>query len=433
MQLSWRRARLCADSEARLNPGSRYALCFAPPVESPLWLAGSTWLGRDAARDEPAEQPVVDNILADTLHAITAMPRRYGFHATLKAPFHLSESTCPQELLEHVDAFAGDQHSFPMPQLVVSQLDQFLALVPALPAGRVNAMAKACVAEFDRHRKPLDEAELARRRRQRLTPREDEMLVRWGYPHVLDCFRFHFTLTDSLCGTHDRFIDGVRGAAERMFSMPASQAAAFDAISVFEETAPGGDFRLIHRAPFGRQGRLVYVVGASGVGKDSLLRWAKVRTQPQHGIVFAQRVITRPLDSGVEQHEPVTAAQFDVLRSTGELGMTWNAHGFSYGVRRPVLDELKYGMTVVVSGSRAHLPAALAHYPDLEVVHVTASDDRVAQRLRERGREDETAIATRQTREPLQCANGAKVLEISNEGEISIAGEALMKLLLRPR
>jgi ribose 1,5-bisphosphokinase len=79
------------------------------------------------------------------------------------------------------------------------------------------------------------------------------------------------------------------------------------------------------------------------------------------------------------------------------------------------------------------LPIALAHYPDLEVVHVTAPDDRVAQRLRERGREDETAIGTRQAREPLTCAKSAKIAEISNEGEISIAGEALMKLLLRPR
>lgn len=416
-----------------MNPASRYALYFAPPLESPLWLAGSTWLGRDAARDEPAEQPVVDNILSDTLRAITAAPRRYGFHATLKAPFHLAESSSVRDLLDNVDEFARKQHSFPLPRLAVSQLDQFLALVPAQPAGRINAMAKACVAEFDSHRRPLTEEELARRRQQRLSPRENELLVRWGYPHVLDCFRFHFTLTDSLCGTHCRFVEGIRGAAERMFAMPIAQDAPFDAISVFREAEPGQDFRLIHRAPFGRQGRLIYVVGPSGAGKDSLLRWARVRTQPQHGIVFAQRVITRPADEGAEQHEPVTAAQFDVLRATGELAMTWQAHGFSYGIRRQVLDELKYGMTVVVSGSRAHLPAALAQFPDLEVVHITASSECIAQRLRERGREDEAAIAARRERQPLGCLDGAPVIEISNDGELSLAGEVLLHLLLRPR
>ncbi len=407
---------------------SRYALYFAPSADSSLWKTGSAWLGRDASRDQRIKPPPLLDILPDTLLAFTQEPRRYGFHATLKAPFYLAPDSNLDALLQDVEQFAYSRASFVLPRLKVSALQDFLALIPAESINRISAMERHCVTHFDHHRRPATDVELAKRRAKRLSPREDELLLRWGYSHLLDRYRFHLTLTDSLRGTHYRFADRIFDAAERTFAGAAIERQPFDAISVFEEPQPGADFRLILRAPFGRQGRLVYLVGPSGAGKDSVMNWAREHLRLQRDLAFAQLVITRPHADHSEQHEAMSEAAFTLLQQSGGFAMCWEASGLRYGIRREIDDAMQRGMTVVVKGSCAHLPHALQAYPHLEAVHITTPDAMIEQRLRGRGATAQ--IAARRSRSDAKVAGNVAVTEIVNDGALAVAGRQLLNLLV---
>lgn len=184
--------------------------------------------------------------------------------------------------------------------------------------------------------------------------------------------------------------------------------------------------------PRAAHARLVYVVGPSGSGKDSLLDYARARLPPGANIVFAQRTITRPAAAGGEAHAAVTQAQFDEQRAAGGFAMHWRANGLSYGIGREILDWLAEGRTVVVSGSRAHLPVALAGFPILEVVEIHASPEALRTRLAARGREDAERIRSRLARaEALALANDPAAIRIANDGRIEEAGNVLLGFLLQ--
>ena len=112
------------------KPAYRYAIYYAPPVDSPWWLAGSHWLGRCAATGNVLGQPRVPGFSPEAFAAVTAAPRRYGWHATLKAPFALAEGAYLKQLFAVLDDLAGALSAFDMPTLRVKRLDDFLALVP---------------------------------------------------------------------------------------------------------------------------------------------------------------------------------------------------------------------------------------------------------------------------------------------------------------
>lgn len=159
---------------------------------------GRRWLGRDVEGGAAVDRLAVDGLAAADLDAITADPRHYGFHGTLKPPFALADGCTADELLAAVVAFARGRPSLDLGRLKLARIGGFIALVPAQPGAGLAALAADCVHEFDRFRAPADPAELARRRAAGLTPRQDELLVRWGYPYVMDEFRFHLTLTGQL-------------------------------------------------------------------------------------------------------------------------------------------------------------------------------------------------------------------------------------------
>ncbi|MBL8516550.1 MAG: phosphonate metabolism protein/1,5-bisphosphokinase (PRPP-forming) PhnN [Betaproteobacteria bacterium] len=409
----------------------RYAVYFAPAPDSALWQLGSAWLGRDAWRHCAVPAPTLANIREDTLRAFTQHPRRYGFHATLKAPFHLAQPSGLNALLADVEALAAREACFALPALRVAQVDDFLALVPAHGCRRLADLERRCVMRFDAHRRPLDEADLARRRTKPLSPLEDALLERWGYPHVLDAFRLHFTLSDSFAGAHPRFVDQVRAEAMRIFASELDAPRPFDALSVFAEAHAGADFELIARMPFGKSGRLVYVIGPSGAGKDSVIAWARDHLSLQRDIVFARRVITRPADASGERHEAVSDAVFTRLLARDAFAMQWAAHDCRYAIRKEALAQRRLGMTVVVNGSREHLPVARGKFPDLEVVHITAAPEVLAHRLRERAREDQSAMAGRLARANAFATHDVD-LEIRNDGPLAEAGLRLLRWLTRP-
>lgn len=173
----------------------RYALYFTPPEEDSLTLAAARWLGRDAFSDRQSVRDPVDALPEDQLHDLLADPRRYGFHATIKAPFELAEGTSEADLVRAFEAFCSRTAAFDIPKVVVGQLGPFFAIIPDRIYPVLQDFAASVVEGFEPFRAPLTEADIARRRPERLSDSQRANLMRWGYHHVMDDFRFHMTLT----------------------------------------------------------------------------------------------------------------------------------------------------------------------------------------------------------------------------------------------
>jgi hypothetical protein len=181
---------------------ARVALYYAPASDDPLWARGADWLGR-----APPALPDID--------ALTAEPRLYGFHATLKPPMALREGVSWDEVLRVTRAIAAGIPAFDLPRLAVAELHGFLALRETEPSPSLQALADACVAGADRLRAPPGEAELAKRRRGNLSPAQEANLLRWGYPYVFATWFFHMTLTRRLSAAEQA---QVRPAAKAWFA-----------------------------------------------------------------------------------------------------------------------------------------------------------------------------------------------------------------------
>jgi ribose 1,5-bisphosphokinase len=171
--------------------------------------------------------------------------------------------------------------------------------------------------------------------------------------------------------------------------------------------------------------RLVYLMGPSGAGKDSVLAWARERLDPGLPVHWARRTITRHPQAGGEAHEAVDEEHFHQLRERGALAMHWRANGLAYGLRHEELAPLAAGGWVLVNGSREHFAQAARDYPGLRGVHITARPEVLRQRLLARGRENAEAVAARLARATaFQPAEG--VFQLFNDGELAQAGQALL-------
>ena len=226
---------------------ARYAVYFSPARDTPLARVGTRWLGRGDTTPEEAGPPPVDGFATARLDEITDSARHYGFHATLKPPFAVAEGRTEAELDAALADFAQCHTPITGLELRVGALDGFLALLLSADSTGVRNLAAACVRDFDPFRRPPTEAELARRRAARLSALEDALLMRWGYPYVMEAFRFHMTLTARLPqDEQDRLIPVLR----EMFA-PAAAGFAIDGISLFFQEAGDRPFRLLRRYPFG--------------------------------------------------------------------------------------------------------------------------------------------------------------------------------------
>jgi hypothetical protein len=218
---------------------ARYAVYYTPSPDHPLWHAGCDWLQRDPQADE-ARAPT---------RAHVASPWRYGFHATLRPPFALAPGQHEGELFAALQRLAQGTSRFAMPALSVQWLSGFLALrpTPPLPPGHaLQRLAEACITELDRWRAPLSPAEQQRRLAEPLDARSRELLVRHGYPHVLDRWRFHMTLSDTL-PDDDALRTEMHQAASAHFAGALRQPLACDALSLFVEPAAGQPLQLRQR------------------------------------------------------------------------------------------------------------------------------------------------------------------------------------------
>lgn len=224
----------------------RYAIYYAPEAASLLWTMASAWLGRDAYDGGALERPQVPGLEGLDLDALTADPRGYGFHATLKAPFELTPDRAEVELLGFAEAFARRQPAFEA-AIAPAALGRFLAFRLENPTPAMNALAEACVKEFDTFRAPMSDYDLARRRKAPLNPSQDERLVRWGYPYIFDDFRFHMTLTGGIAdeAVRAQVLEALQGHFAEIPRMHR-----FDGVAVFKQDDRSAPFNIVRRFAF---------------------------------------------------------------------------------------------------------------------------------------------------------------------------------------
>ncbi|HEY4199525.1 MAG TPA: DUF1045 domain-containing protein [Devosiaceae bacterium] len=215
----------------------RYALYFAPDVASPLWQRASQWLGRDCAGGAVTERPA--EIEGIALDPITKSARHYGFHATLKAPMMLAGNVDRAELETALTGFARAAQPVDIGRLVVAQISHFLALIPEKQSTALTDFAAECVTAFDRFRAPMTAAQREQRLSGGLSPRQIALVDQYGYPYVLEEFRFHMTLTDRLKAEDSA---PVKAAAEAWFGDAIAAPVPLDRIVLFHQPVAGADF-----------------------------------------------------------------------------------------------------------------------------------------------------------------------------------------------
>ncbi len=220
----------------------RYALYYAAARGSALDRFGAQLLGYDAWTGESVPFPDEMMQAAPDWRELTTDPRKYGFHATLKAPFALAQGRTEAALLDFCRTFAATPRSIPMIKPQVDSISGFIAVIPAERSDELEGLARDCVVAFDAFRAGLTGQDRARRNPDRLTPRQRDHLDCWGYPYVMEEFRFHMTLTGRL----DEARRGpVRQMLRERFSATGIDQIAIDRIALFRQDAAAARFRII--------------------------------------------------------------------------------------------------------------------------------------------------------------------------------------------
>ena len=219
---------------------ARYAIYFAPNRHSPWWAFGAHWLGRDEHDNCALDHPSLDGMSPMDLSSITAEPRRYGFHATLKAPFRLSSGNDEAALVARLGKLAQTLSPVPLGNLRAATLGDFVALVPDTEPEGLQALAASCVSGLDDLRAPLTQSDLARRQPASLDPRETELLTRYGYPYVMERFRLHLTLTGPIIAPLGQRV--LEAVTPTITILNQQSPLTLDRLCLFVETSPGAPF-----------------------------------------------------------------------------------------------------------------------------------------------------------------------------------------------
>lgn len=231
---------------------ARYAIYFAPEADSALERIGSEILGRHAGAKAELAQPRLPDIAPERFRELTAAPRHYGLHATLKPPFFLASQHDEAGLLENVGHIAAKMRAFDLPGLELTGLGSFLALTLTAPCPTLQDLARICVTVADSLRRPPSPEELARRRAKGLTPNQERLLDLWGYPYVLEEMRFHLTLTSSIHDPEEREI--VRTGLAPLLAPVLRKPVPMRDICVFRQTCREEPFGIFRRFPLQLQG-----------------------------------------------------------------------------------------------------------------------------------------------------------------------------------
>jgi len=225
----------------------RFAIYFAPEIDSNLHSIGSQWLGRDSSSGKSIMQPNIKGISSSYFYSVTKTPRRYGFHATLKAPFRLNKEFTSKDLCSQIQRLSALSKPFAM-NLKVGKLGNFIALMMDPNEQKMQNLASKLVENLDQFRAPLHQKEIDKRRMSNLNTSEDKNLLKWGYPYVFNDFRFHMTLTEKIpCRSDQEFMVN---AASSHFSADLDRATKVNSISLFFQESSEADFLQIQQFPF---------------------------------------------------------------------------------------------------------------------------------------------------------------------------------------
>jgi putative phosphonate metabolism protein len=220
----------------------RYAIYYAPAPGSKLDRFGAALLGYDAYTGEELVFPDGVIQMAPDWRDLTKDPRKYGFHATLKAPFSLASGNTEAELVAACEEFADAPRPIPVIKPAVDSISGFIAIMPGKPSAELELLAADCTRDFDPFRAPLTPEDRERRNPSKLTPKQRERLERWGYPYVMEDFRFHMTLTGRLL---DERREPVLAMLRHRFSAIGLDTLVIDRIALFRQEHAESRFRII--------------------------------------------------------------------------------------------------------------------------------------------------------------------------------------------
>lgn len=221
----------------------RYAIYFTPPPGQ-LARFGAAWLGWDIVSGCAAPHP--DDILGlpTAIADLTQKPRRYGLHATIKAPFRLHPATAPEALQDALVAFCTTRAPVSLAAVTLTRMGHFLALTAEGATTALDLLAADTVRQFDHFRAPPNDAEIARHQGPQFSEKQKANALRWGYPHVMDQFHWHMTLTGKCPPMHSAQIEASL-ALKLTPLLP--RPFIIDALSLVGEDSES-NFHLIHRA-----------------------------------------------------------------------------------------------------------------------------------------------------------------------------------------
>ena len=419
---------------------ARYAIYFVPPPDTDLAKFGVSWLGWDIDRAETKTLDAFRNLNHEAHTSFVQNPKKYGFHATLKAPFRLRPGTSVEGLLAAVDKIASRRPVVRGLKLALGDLGSFLALITVSEMRELNSLSEAFVVGLDAFRAPMNSEERARRRPESLKVNQRRYLERFGYPYVKEEYRFHMTLTGQLKQVdRDTAYTHLQTVVDPILQTPLDIAE----VAVVVQDVPTEPFRVLKRFSLGGSGHagisedarsaaLFLVVGPSGAGKDSLIDGARAVLAGNENFIFPKRTITRPADAGGEAHRSVSENTFAREAAAGKFALSWQAHGLSYGVPSSIASNLAQGRSVIVNVSRGVLNTARQQFGSVRVLSVRASKQTLAARLANRGRESSVDIENRLRRAASYSVSGSDVIEIFNDGALEEAVERFTAALQMP-
>jgi putative phosphonate metabolism protein len=225
----------------------RYAIYYSPSTESDLGAFGAEWLGRTIAGEELAA-PRLSGISSTDWEMAVAAPRKYGFHATLKPPFRLADGATENELVSALTEFCASTTTADLGVLQIDRIAGFLALTPEHPDA-VGRLAANIVRAFDHFRAPSTAEEIARRQPEKLTPTQRRLLNRWGYPYLLQEYRFHMTITGHLTDPETpKFLKTLKAR----YAQLVEQAVSIEDVCLFRQETRKDQLVLTARYPLSR-------------------------------------------------------------------------------------------------------------------------------------------------------------------------------------
>ncbi len=220
----------------------RYAIYYSPDPGSPLAAFSQAWFGPDSKLKSPLTREYIDSI--------TAGSRRYGFHGTLKPPFELSPTLSLDGLMETARVFARIVAPVELPPLEVAVIGKFIALTPAYESAALEKLAAACVRAFEAFRVPMTPEQITQYKQNKLTVHQEQMLKHWGYPYVMEEFRFHMSVTDRIEADDER--ERVMTELAKIAAPVLGKPMMVKAITVFRQIGSNEPMVPVERIPFGR-------------------------------------------------------------------------------------------------------------------------------------------------------------------------------------